>query len=382
MYSIAYVSNNKIFLNKDGKNTELSCGRIDSYKETLAQIRRRNEWKTSGTGAQFMGTALPQTDESDIYAEIGGIGISGDRLIYGVRLDESGSIYSRSLDPGDNSENLIISGKDIFPGRIDCFNGKAAVSCGENSSEKHIAVYDISGSGCHEYTDGDSIEEAPSFDGEDRIYFSTAGYARDQSGAIAAVQNKSVVCLDTKRLAMDEILSDEKYDFLCPISDGKGGIYCIRQKAGGEKQNEGSSIFMDIILIPYRIFRALFGMLNFFSKAFGGEALKSGGDSKAKQKSEKEMFIEGNLINAEKNLKDAEKNGEKHPGFMSAERVLIHMNLDGNYDIIRKGVLDYALLSDGNIAVSNGRFIIISDEKGGEISAFKADSALYLKEVI
>lgn len=382
MYSIAYVSNNRIYINRDGRTEELSCGRINSYKETLAQIRRRTEWKTTGTGAQFMGTARPQTDESEVYAEIGGIGISGDRLIYGVRLDESGSIYSRSLDPDDKIENLIISGKDIFSGRIDCLGGKAAVSLGENSAEKHICVYDISGSGCHEYTDGDSIEEAPAFDGENRIYFSTAGYARDQSGNIAAVQNKSIVCLDTKRLVMDEVLSDERYDHLCPVPDGKGGLYCIRQKAGGEKQSSGGNIFKDIILIPYRLFRALFGLLDFLSKAFGGEALKSGGDTKAKQKSEKEMFIEGNLVNAEKNMREAEKNGDKHPGFMSADRVLIHMGADGDTEIVRKGVLDYALLSDGNLAVSNGRYIIICDKKGDEISAFKADSALYLKEVI
>ena len=286
---------------------------MEQYKQTLADIRRRNEWKTSGSGAKFMGTYHPEFMDNDSVtnAQIGGIAVFEDRLVYSLRLDESGCIYIRSFDKNDMIENLVISGKDIFPGRMSCFGSKLVVSCGENYAEKHISVYELPSSSCHEYTDGDSIEEAPYFDGENKIYFSTAGYARDSFGGIAAVSNKSIVCLDTRASEMNEILSDEKYDFLFPKPDGKGGVYCIRQPQGGSKDN--NTLMKDVLMFPYRIIRALGGWLNMFSIIFGGEALKSDdnfkNNAKAKLKNEKQMFIEGNIDNPEKNLRDEENKG-------------------------------------------------------------------------
>lgn len=381
MNSIAYISQNKIFLLKDGKSTEIPCGRMEQYKQTLADIRRRNEWKTTGTGAKFMGTYTGGIDELDpvINAEICGIAAYKDGIVYSLRLDESGCIYIRSLDKTDMNENLIVSGKDIFPGKMSCFGNKLVVSCGENYAEKHISVYELPSSFCREYTDGDSIEEAPCFDGENKIYFSAAGYARDTAGNIAAVQNKSIVCLDTDASQMDEVISDEKYDFLCPKPDGNGGLYCIRQPAGGVKDG-GDNILKDIVMFPVRIVKAFAGMLNYFSMIFGGESLRSGGNAKAKQKDEKQTFIDGNLINAAKNMKDAESKGEKYPGIMPQERILMHIGANGKQETVKNGVLDYTLMSDGGFAVSNGSHIIIVD-KDGETTAFKADKAVSLTKI-
>lgn len=377
---LAYISDNKIYIYNDGRTEELPCGRLDKYKETLADIRRRTEWKTTGSGAKFMGMERSFDDEELIRADITGIASYDGRLVYGIRLDESGSIYIRSLDRKDNDESLVISGKEIFPGRMCCRGNKLVVSCGENYMEKHISLYELPSSVCREFTDGDSIEECPSFDGDDRLYFSTAGYARNESGHVAAVQHKSIAVLDTVRCSMEEVLSDEKYDYLRPVPDGKGGIYCIRQTAGGVK-NEDSSIFKDIIMFPFRMIKALGGMLNLFSMAFGGEALKSGGNAKAKEKDQRQMIIDGNIINAEKNLKDAESRGEKYPGIMPRDRVLLHVSAEGEEKVIGYGVLDYLPLSDGGLVFSNGNHIIIKNSSGEQTAAFKADRAFSLIEI-
>lgn len=385
MAGIAFVSQNRIYFLDGGRITEIPCGRLEKYREALAGIRRRTEWKTTGTGAKFMGqTGMPADDESNIYAQIGGIACYDGRLVYGIRLDESGSIYIRSLDPSDTDENLVVSGKEIFPGRMSCLDNILAVSCGANDLEMHISAYELPSSVCLEYTDGDSIEEAPSFDGKNRIYFSTAGYARDGAGRIAAVQNKSIVCLDTARCVMDEVISDEKYDYLYPKSDGCGGLYAVRRTAGGERTGDGGNILLDIIKLPYRLIKALAGLLNMFSIIFGGESLKSGGksDAKAKQQDRKQLFIDGNIVNAEKNMQEAQRRGEKYPGIMPQSSVLVHIGPDGKEDIILRGVLDYTLLADGNLAVSNGSHIMICGIDGSEISAVKADRAVCLTEII
>ncbi len=383
MSDIAYISENKIFRTNGAKTEELSCGRLNSYKSALADIRRRNEWKTTGTGARFMGQGrLPDEEQAAMYCEITGLACYNGDIVYAIRLDESGGIYIRSSDRADTDETLIVSGKDIFPGRMSCKGRTLYVSCGENSDEKHISIYDeIPSSRCREITDGDTIEESPVMH-DGKLYFSTAGYARNEYGSIAAVQNKSIVCFDPVSGTMDEVLSDEKYDYICPIPDGEGGMFCIRQPAGGESAPEGNPV-LDIILFPVRLIKAIINYLNFFSMAFGGEALKNGGNSpeRSKKKSDKQMFIEGNLVNAEKNMKAEESRGEKYPGIMPPDRLLLHVAADGSESIVRRGVLDYTLMSDGSLAVSNGGHIIFMDRNGDTKSAVKAAKAVSVIEL-
>nr|MCR5166106.1 hypothetical protein [Oscillospiraceae bacterium] len=183
---------------------------------------------------------------------------------------------------------------------------------------------------------------------------------------------------------MDEFITDEKYDFLCPVPDGEGGIYCIRQTAGGDKPG-GAGIIKDVLLFPFRIVKSIFGLLNYFSMIFGGESLRSGGSAvpeRTKHRDEKQMFIDGNRINAERNLKAEKNRGEKYPGIMPASRVLMHISASGEQNVIKSGVLDYTLLSDGNIAISNGRHIIISDRNGASVNAYPADRAVSLTEIV
>lgn len=384
MNKIAYISKNKIYVLEDGKSREIPCGRIEQYKKALDDIKRKNEWKNSGTDAKFMG-GFPYDFDESAFAEIGGIAVYGDKLVYGVSLDSSGSIYIRSLDPEDNLEELVFSG-NIHPGRMNCRGKKLVVSLKESGKNEHISVYELGTSDSREYTDGDSTDVTPVFADDDKIYFSTAGIARDQYGQIAAVQNMSIACLDTKALSIDEVVSDERYDYLSPTACEGGSLYCIRRPKGGENGN-GDITFKDIIMFPYRIFKAFLGLLNMFSIIFGGESLKSGGDSpksggnaKAKQMDPRYAFMDANVANAEKNMKNEERKGEKYPGIMSPESILVHIGADGNETIVRRGVLDYLPLSDGNIAVSNGRYILITDKNGKEISAFRADSAVSICE--
>ncbi len=183
---------------------------------------------------------------------------------------------------------------------------------------------------------------------------------------------------------MSEIIADENYDYLHVRQDKNGDLYYIRQPYGGEKP-EGGITFKDVVMFPYRLIKGLFGFLNFFTTIFGGESLKTGGASangaKAKQRSQKDMIIEGNVINAEKLDKINEANGDKTAGIMPASRVLIRRTADGSEDIIKKGVLDYALEGSGSVIVSNGRHLLRIDRDGNESHIAKAKIAVNLNIV-
>ncbi|MCR5166598.1 MAG: hypothetical protein K6C13_05190, partial [Oscillospiraceae bacterium] len=70
MKELAFISQNRIYCLSGGRINELPCGRVIKYKETLADIRRRSEWKTSGSGAAFMGQNIPAADPENVTADI------------------------------------------------------------------------------------------------------------------------------------------------------------------------------------------------------------------------------------------------------------------------------------------------------------------------
>lgn len=377
--TIIYSADNKIFSYDEDEKllTEIPCGKITKYRETIRSIQQKKEWKTSGSGAAFMGMNAEMIDADLLPVQITGLGVCGDELIYGVNLEGVGSVYHRSFDPSDDSEGLVRASNEFVFGSFDCKGDQLAVSMGANTNSLHIGVMDIKGR-YNEYTDGDTIEENPSWSTKKNgIYFSTAGYARNQYGAVTATGPRSIAYLNLDNSSMSEIVADEAYDYLHPQEDKNGVLYYIRQPYGGEKPESGIT-FKDVLLFPVRIIKSIFGFLNVFSILFGGESLKSGGaanGAKFKQRSEKDLIIEGNVINAEKLDKINEADGDKMSGIMPASRMLIKRLADGSEEIIKKGVLDY-VLCDKDIIISNGRHIIRIAPDGTETHITKAKLAM------
>lgn len=377
--TIIYSAENKIFSYDEDEKllTEIPCGKITKYRETIRSIQQKKEWKTSGSGAAFMGMNAEMIDADLLPVQITGLGVYEDELVYGVNLEGVGSVYHRSFDPSDDSEGLVRASNEFVFGSFDCKGDQLAVSMGANSNSLHIGVMDIKGR-YNEYTDGDTIEENPSWAAKKNgIYFSTAGYARNQYGAVAATGPRAVAYLNLDNSSMSEIVADEAYDYLHPQEDKNGVLYYIRQPYGGEKPESGIT-FKDVLLFPFRIIKSIFGFLNVFSILFGGESLKSGGaanGAKSKQRSEKDLIIEGNVINAEKLDKINEASGDKMSGIMPMSRMLIKRLADGSEEIVKKGVLDYTLC-DKDVIISNGRHIIRISPDGTETHITKAKLAM------
>ena len=361
---IIYISDNKIYKCTDGKITELSSERAQHYKSTVSEIRRNKEWKHSGTGTQFMGTAAPAGNEA-VFVSINGIADDGTGLVYSIQLGEMGGIYRKNPDKPEAAEEHIFTGMNRDIGSISIKNGKIA-AC----SNGHLSIFDMKGN-FEDITDGDSIESQPCWSAEDdRIFCSTAGIARNQYGAPAAYSPRSIMAVDLNAGSMEELYADEKYDFLRPSNDSSGNFYYIRQPY--KVPEEKNPLWKDVLLFPVRIIKALMGFLNAFSVLFGGESLRSGrkqGDVKTKDKSDRELFFEGRLLEAEKNEKENTAKGEKNPGIFPLSRVLVRIAPDGTETVLKRGVMDYAVLSDGSIVCSNGRSLLHITDSGEELIA-------------
>lgn len=353
-----YLSENKIYLWNDGKVKEIQSERVAHYTDTVRSINKSKEWKETGTGANFIGTARMHGADEYVPTRINGIAPTENGLIYSVYLGGMGGIYNKSIENPNADEEHILTSMNTQFGGISLKDGKIAVSM-DSADGCHVALVDMKGN-YDEITGGDTIEEAPRWSKtDDRIFCSTAGYARDEREFIAAVSPRAIMAIDVKNNSIDELYADEKTDYLKPDNDANGNFYYIKQPYKEPKQNE--PLWKDILLFPVRLVKAVIGFLNAFSVIFGGESLRgkqNNNDVKSKQKSEKQLYFEGRLIEAEKNAKANAAKGEKNAGIFPGSRVLVKIDSNGNETVIKKGILDYTVLEDGSIICSNGRYIL------------------------
>lgn len=345
------MSEGSIYRIDTGKPQQLTCGRIRDYLHAVNEMKKRDEWKTTGRGARFM-----QVEEKEYDTEgefLRSLSSDGKRLIYGTFIDGVGGLYFKDPESGD--ETYIFANQTVDPGRVSCRNGKCCFDAGEGGYERHIGMLDTSNGAVDQLTEGFTSESFPfiSRSDPDTIYYTAMGYAQDSSGRVAEKSPCAVAKYSGQTGELTDVLSDPEYDFIKPSDDEQGNIYCIKRKY--EPTRRKSNIGTDILMFPVRIVRAIGGFLSLFSMRYGGEPLRTGGHNPAKSRDadERELFVEGNLIKA-KRIADADKSDE---GIIPSEWALIKHTPDGEETVLARGVMDYILLDSGVILYSDGRFV-------------------------
>lgn len=371
MEKIICVSEKKFTIFENGKQKEIESAAITRYREALRSIQQRNEWKSSGAGARFTGTEAEHVnfDNNNINAHISGLTRYDEKsALYAVNSDGVGGLYIITPDSPDEPERLILSRNNTTIDTLSIKDGKCAASIGGIGDEAHLTIITLPDGRYEELTDGDTREEYPSFScARNGIYFSAVGFARNQTGALVAFSPRGIGFYDLGKREIEDVLESDKSDFLRPRDDENGNLYYIKRPYGTKSSN--TDILIDILMFPIRIIKGIGGFLNAFTTLFGGESLRTNSANraeKAKQKSEKELFIDGNKINAEKAIKENAQRGEKYPGIIPHSWELIKKTPDGTETVIYRGVLDYALCKDSSVIVSNGRALLRCTADGNQ----------------
>ena len=401
---------NRLYFIKDGKHCLLNGGRVDElpdgildgYVRRAAESARRNEWKTSGEGAKFTGTyvagADPQSRIQSIRASVNGLGEYGGALYFSERIDGVSGIYKK-ISSTDTSEAIAISSNDRAYLAFDMFDGRLAVSV-MSAGEAHIGISSLPSFDIRTVTEGSSVELDPVWSRTERdmIYFSSAGLPQFDSSDMeeappmtpAAIMNamnssaapvrrgpSSICRLKLSDGELETLLEDERFDFVKPFSAPDGSLYCVKKPYSAQSEGNNSlGCAADILLLPVRLIKALFGFLSFFSIKYSGTPL-SGGGIRAKNKDAGQIRIDGNLINAEKELKANAK--DENPGIIPKSFELLRIAPDGTQTTLRRGVLCYTLDDAGNVVYSNGKYIIRLNADGSETRLAAADGVTLLK---
>ncbi|MCL2487903.1 MAG: hypothetical protein FWE80_04395, partial [Oscillospiraceae bacterium] len=383
MNDILYTANNRFFIKSDDGVREYTSRRITKYYENVRSIRRRHEWKTSGEGAKFIGAYDPGADgeEENHQTQINGVAGNGGGWVYSVTLGDVGGLCGKTA-ADDAEEEHIFSSNTVQIYRISVSGNRCAASVGD-LFERHIAVFDLAAGQYRELTEGNVREDYPAYSRNgDKIFFSSAGLAVSADGYPVGAGPSGIFCYDTRTDSMEELLMAEEYDYLAPREDRDGNLLFIRRpyKSGRDSGN----ILKDILLFPVRLIRAIGGLLNLFSVIFGGESLRSGQsarDVKAKRKKEKDLFFDGNVIQAQQTLKENQRRGEKFPGIIPHKWELVRADKDGEQTVLKKGVMDYTLCENGDIVYSNGSAVIRLPASGGEQLVDKCRMAHHITEL-
>ncbi|MFP4697932.1 MAG: hypothetical protein ACLFMO_04405 [Eubacteriales bacterium] len=378
---ISYVVKDKIGIIKEGDCSILESNYIEKYKKTTKEIHKKNEWKSMGSGAKFMNQISYVESEKAPRATINGIDfIKEAEVIYSVSVDNLSGILKKNIETGE--ESYIIHGSETNFYNLD-YNAqinRAIVATQETYLERHIAILNIDNSYYQVITEGDTIEDNPVWSNRESsvLYYDSAGVGKDYEGKIMGFGPKVINKLNIDTGELEEVIGDAYYDCFLPKLDEEDNIYFLKKPY---KEMNKHINPLKIFLIPFKILKAIYMWLNIFSMRYNGEPLNSNGNnpSKTKQVDEKEIIINGNLINAQKVFKENQSKGEKYPGIAPRSWQLVKMNKEGEFTIIKKGVLDFDVDKDGNIIYSNGKYIIKIDKSGQEEIIHKEELVTKIK---
>jgi len=218
----------------------------------------------------------------------------------------------------------------------------------------NIMVMDGDGSDLRAVTEGDSADDAPSWmpGRQRRILFQSAGVARNGDGYAVGRGPTAIQALDLDQARMTTVLEDDRYDFLQPRIGADGHLYYIRRPYDANPYSAQSAI-TDFILFPFRLLRAIFHYLNFFSIVYSRKPLTTASGPKMHGDDLKTILLKGRVIDAEKALR-TESRIMGVPSLVPATWELVRRHQDGDETVVARNVAAYHIGEDGALIYSNG----------------------------
>lgn len=370
---------------ENGKTSDYVCEFHKKYVDAAKNLRDKEEWKHSGSGASFRGdeydyAVSEETDNS--YFDSLDFFDGKDDIIFSVTVNEVSGVMRKDLTAEcDGESHIVHSRENVFAGATPNAEKSKFVTCVKNGYiNSHLAVYDLKNNDYYTLTDGDCADFDAVFSVRDdnAILFASKGAGRDRDGHFVKYSNSSLYRYDTLSGDMEEILSDKERSLTKPKDDADGNLYFIRKPETEEKRSAWK-ILLDIILIPWRLLVAIYRFLETFTLVFTGRKFIKDGSSpvKTKDRDGGKLFIEGNLINAEEEYKRNLRHKDAYAGFAPHSWELVKRDKDGNETTVAKSVIDYCLGENGDVYYVNGKHVlkVSSDGKREKI----ADASLCTK---
>lgn len=383
MEKLAFTDGEKIGVFDGEKVYYLESAYIKRYREYAENSAKNDEWKYTGSGARFRGDyeRYETRRKEKVHAYINGVQWNGDGVLYSFTVNETSGVYRKAVfeeiatPAGEKSvpEEHVLTSSDEEILSMYAYGNEAVVTV-RKGYVSSVGILNTKNAELKTLTAGD-VRDANAFvsaKNPSLVYYDSAGAGMDADGDYTGKFSPSAICtLNLNTMEITEVLRDEKKSYFKPKTDADGNLYCIERPT---KEKRAGNIFLDILLIPWRILQAIVMFVQMFVIMFTGKSLTSetsDGANPAKGKKDKahKIYIDGNIIEADKELKRNKKNKEKEYGFIPLSWKLVKVSADGKTEAVKSGICDYTFAKDGGLYCTNGkRIFYLKDGKCRKIA--------------
>lgn len=354
---LAFIASGKLYL-LDGPEPRLVESHfVQEMLDRAERTRERNDWKQGSMSWTFSRSAMaglqaPAAEPGARRVEFTGIAPDGQGgLYYALETGLTCGLFSYS--PGLGDERRLFHRqqfriRDLARRPAD---GLLAMSSRNGDATAHIALMAAEGRGLKQATDGDVVDELPSFDDAGRLLYQSAGLARDARGFPVAQSPYAILRLDLDSGNVETLAESPAHDCLAPRARAQT-LYYIRRPYEPRTRVSPWRVLQDIALFPFRLARAVIHFLDFFSLMFSRKPLITAGGPPRQGPDRRTIMLWGKMIDAEKALQEKKLNGALVPRHWE----LIQKDAAGEKTIAQH-VIAYDLCPDGSIIYTNGTAI-------------------------
>ncbi|WP_455220728.1 hypothetical protein [Kaarinaea lacus] len=350
-----FISKGKLFLkNTTGEIEEIHSPYVQEMIDRMNRKKQLHGWKENTSLSQsFVGqrgnVVADQVELQVVSAQI----CSDNKLIYFMKDSHVGGLFE--YDAATKSERRLLHKQNLFYENLSVNPSNGKILCSEQHTNgiANIVVLNNYGDDYLQLTEGDTVDSSPAWIPSDdtHILYQSSGLARSEEGYVIAHGPSSIKMLDLLNNDVTTVLENQSIDYLQPKVDRQGNLYYIKRPYEAQ-QYGGGNILLDILLFPFRLARALFHYLNFFSLMYSRKPLTSASGPKVNEDI-KDILVKGKRIDAEKALrKEARINGI--PSLVPKSWQLVKRTRTGDETLLATNVASFDITSEDFILYSNG----------------------------
>lgn len=362
--TIAYIAEGKLYTQKTDEQAKLVDSLfVQTILDRVEKNRSRNDWKSQGMawsfgsrggGNPFGMAGAPAEVRRIRFSGVAG-GAGAKELLYAIDTDFAGGLFHHDL--ADASERRLFHRNQFRAADLSRHtkDGTLAFTVQQSDGTSHIATMAVDGRGIKEVTEGDAIDEAPSWvpgDGH-QIVYQSAGIGRNQQGVRISLSPYAIQRIDLDNEKMETLLEPEDYDALLPRMTEDGSLYFIRRPYQPFGQPISPlKVGLDVLLFPFRLARAIVHFFNFISMMFARKPLITASGPPREGPDARFLMLWGRVIDTNKALQK-NKSGDID-SLVPASWELIKRNAAGTDQVLAKHVLSYDLCGDGGVVFTDG----------------------------
>lgn len=361
----AFLSNGLLFYReRGGELRQVHSAYAQEALDRRERARDRHSWKqgTSFNVAAGGGSRSFEASNTPILMTSAAFVPNGN-LLYFLRNENMGGVFSHEPVTGKEFRVLFKQNLDLRDLSTSPDGAMLAASSQQPDGVANIVLFNSDGNNYREVTGGETVDSAPAWiPGVPKgLLFQSSGLARNAEGYIVAQGPASIQKLDMELGSVTPILDAPGFDHLKPHVSPAGNLLFIRRPYQGPHYGFGSML-TDALHFPFRLLRAVFHYLNFFSLMYTRKPLTSANGPTVKADI-KNILLQGRRIDAEKALRSA-RPVQGVPSLVPESWQLISRDQQGVERVLATNVASYDISPDGAIVYSNGCGVFVLDQDG------------------